>query len=431
MAGYRAQKGSNDFDTFYNAGRAVISGEGIYYAKSHQGQLEEAGPFLYPPFAACFFALFAVFPLSAAAFFWNFFILVLFVASLSYSAALLRINACDLKDFWLQSSPFDKLATLFIPVLILIDNISMSQINILILFLCLVVLLTWRRKRPFLAGIILSTAIWIKLTPALFCFYFLAKRSWKVLLGVLIGSLLTVLLIPTLLFGLEENRILQRQWVGRALKPRLISVISHYKKYEPHPERKSPETYQNIQLATTLVSSNQSLESSLTRWLLKNRNDYAYSKAFPIYSAQRYDKLPVLFGGIPLKSLKVLLFSLQLGFLIFLIAYWSRCREAPKAFILEVSLAFLSMSLLSPLARSHQFISFLFPLVAFLFLFVRERSEAVLLWGVRLSCIFYLLQALPYGKAAGMGTWANLCLWIAFAISLIQLNRKYETKTCA
>src|SRR5687768_1546883 len=70
VAARRAVKGSNDFDTFYAGGKAVITGEGVYYSGEHYETTEES-PFLYPPFAACFFALFAWLPLPLAAFLWN------------------------------------------------------------------------------------------------------------------------------------------------------------------------------------------------------------------------------------------------------------------------------------------------------------------------------------------------------------------------
>ena len=87
------------------------------------------------------------------------------------------------------------------------------------------------------------------------------------------------------------------------------------------------------------------------------------------------------------------------------------------------------MTLLSPLARSHQFVSWIFPCAVLLLAQsewlgnARARMKTLVA-----AAVFYCLQALPYGKPAGMGTAANLILLVYFAS---QLLRKRAEKIAA
>jgi hypothetical protein len=71
------------------------------------------------------------------------------------------------------------------------ENIFLGQINYVTFFLCLSAYLAFERQRPYLAGSILAAATWLKLTPAFLLIYFLYhKRSWPVLWGFLLVSLI-------------------------------------------------------------------------------------------------------------------------------------------------------------------------------------------------------------------------------------------------
>jgi len=80
------------------------------------------------------------------------------------------------------------------------------------------------------------------------------------------------------------------------------------------------------------------------------------------------------------------------------------------------------MTLLSPITRSHYFIVWVFGYLTLLFMKAKgsELSKVrFLLPAARASCVFYLLLAVPYGEAAGMGAWANLVFWLGCAGALI------------
>ena len=415
----RSLNGSNDFDTFYNAGRAVLTGQGIYYTGDYYQAEERRAPFLYPPFAACLFSLFAFLPMGAASFLWNAFNIACLYGCFALMASILGIQAADLKHRWQALPKMDKALLAGMAGALSLDNLMMAQANIFIFFLTLLALMCWRKKRPFLSGFIFAFSIMIKLTPVLFLIFFAAKRSWRVLLGMGAGIVFLTGILPALFWGLENNRIYHRQWLGRTLKPIAAPILSIFKPGpEPaHPLQKSSSDLEHELLTSRLNEKNQALSATLTRLFLKNRREYGYGPA-PIYVSRRYEALPVLFP-IPQRVLFFGNHLLRLFFLAGLAALFSRKKDAPGAILpLELSLVYLSMPLLSPLARSHQFMVWLF---AYMTLYLGNLPGAMPGWAIltaRLAALFYFLQGLPYGKAAGMGTFADLtlCLGVIYAL---------------
>lgn len=422
VAIHRTLDGSNDFDTFYEAGRSVLKGTSVYYVGEYYQVREGIGPFLYPPIAACFFALFALLPMPAAAFLWNSFLLVLFAGALGLTLRFLGVSYPDLSSIWKAVPGRDKLLFPLVGVVVLLDNLAMAQINIFVFFLCVLALVLWERKKDFTAGLVLASAVLIKLTPIFFCLYFLVKRAWRLLAGVLAGGLILSLLIPTLVFGWGKSRIYHQQWFGRMIKPMVIEVIAKFQKFEPHPLKKSPEEIRELHISQMLVDTNQSLEAGLMRLFLKNRTDYQV--------AHRYAGLPVLGGGIPQGALSGVIQIFRVGLLMVLIVLClpggkgePRIRRA-----LEISLVFLSTTLLSPIARSHYYIVWIFAyLTLYLMWFAgkefRQGAMSLSRAAARAS-LFYFALALPYAEAVGMGAWANLIFWLGCANALRMLGKQ-------
>lgn len=429
IAVIRSLHGSNDFDTFYHAGRAVLGGDGIYYSGEYYQTDPNVSPFLYPPFAACFFALFAWLPLVLAAFLWNLVSILCMIGACLLIFQYQEKSFEEVKSFWASLRWADRIFFILVPAGLLLDNLSMSQANILIFFLCVSALLLWKKGRPWAAGLVTAAAFCIKLTPLMLCFFFLAKRSYRAFAGFLAGCL-GVLLLTTLVFGPSGNWLFHRQWIGRNVKPALIDWVEKFQKYEFHPLKPTPETYRQMHLTDVMTDRNQSFKSTMTRLFLKDRNQYAYSTAFPIYVAQRFDKLPVLGGGMKLRPLNLLISALQAGLFLFLLILWSRVRNPSADFLaLETSVLFLSMTLFAPLARTQQLIFFIFPFQALACLYPRAGLETkrLFLWILRLSAVFYILLAFRYGGAAGMGTWANLTLWAGFVWILIRRPPEFSS----
>ncbi|OGW82308.1 MAG: hypothetical protein A3G33_11430 [Omnitrophica bacterium RIFCSPLOWO2_12_FULL_44_17] len=431
----RSQRGSNDFDTYYKAGRAVIQGSGIYYVTEGNNvppTEDHVSPFLYPPVAACFFAAFAVLPLSIASFCWNALNVCFFFWALVLSWQIMQPRPPNLLTVFQRIPKFDAVLFVGIGFSCLIDNLAMAQVNILVFLLTVISIDFWRKKREFWGGVILSCAILIKVTPALFCLYFLVKRKPKFLAGTLAGGIVLTLLIPTLIFGMEGNRIYHRQWIGRNVKPLLINVIQYFKKEAPHPDKKTPEQIRMMHLTSNLLKVNQSLEATITRLFLKNRNQYGPERGYPTYVVRHYEKLPVIGGGVSLETLEtgVRIFELCLliGLMFLFLSVKAPAQAGEYLYPLEFSLIYLTMTLISPITRSQHMVVWLFPILAAIWMnhcvpeLIRVRS-VMLLRTARTACVIYFLQGLPYGQAIGMGTWANLILWCGITTALLQLNK--------
>jgi|GEM_PF-2371941 len=436
----RALKGSNDFDTYYNAGRAVLQGGSHIYYKG-EGYIDNAeeGPFLYPPFAACFFALFSWLPLALAAFFWNAASVLFFLSALYLLYRFIRgKEAAALPWNSLKNRLFESILCLIFAVVVLIDNLSMAQVNIFVFFLIAAALAAWQKNKHSVSGMLISAAVLIKVMPAVFLIYFLVKRQWRVLGGAAAGFLLLTLLIPSCVFGIENNRLLVRQWLGRTVKPLLVEHVGEWNKEIAGPFRTHAEKIRHDNLAGALTQKNQSLSAAVTRLSLRGRNQYAYHPEHPVYPGQKYSRLPVLFGGLSLKGVNLLVKGLQVFTLLFLIFAWARTgkREDANMKNIELSLAFVSMTMLAPWARSHQFVVWIFPLLTYLFWRSGYSAEQavnlprkVLKAGIYLFFFLYILQAIPYGKPAGLGAWANLVLWISFSVSLVLSRRDQGRQT--
>ena len=417
----RTLKGSTDFDTFYMAGKSVLQGTGIYYQDEYYKDYDAVAPFLYPPVAAIFFALFAVFPLIFATLLW--YVLLLGCLFFCYKFSVTLLTSWHWHPKRIDFSQMPKIGFVFILAIaaFAIDNLIMLQMNIWVLFLMLTALVFLKKKRMFLAGLILSLAISMKVTPVFFVLYLLAKKQWKVLSGCFVGGMFLILVLPTIVFGVNQNRVYHRQWVGRTLKPMLIETIHRINPEKEHPRKKSPAQWKSEYLANLLTASNQSLQAASFRLFLKDRNEYAFGTSYPIHAARRYQKMPVIGGGLSIAELE---FALQfvkvlmLGSLFFLLM-WKRF-ESESFYPLEISIMFLSLTLFSPLARSHQFIYWLFPIMNVLFVLLakpQKRYSKFLISTTVGVCFLYFSQILPYGKAVGMGAWSNLLFWSAlFAI---------------
>lgn len=425
--------GSNDFDTYYNAGRAVIQSTSIY--EFDRGRGEGSGPFLYSPFAAILFALISFPSLGLSAFLWNTLTLILF--ALSCYLARREINRIKSQLHELRQSRMTAVSFLFVLVIavMLVDNLSMAQVNILVLYLVLISIGLLGRNKEFSSGLVLSVAILLKLTPLIFCLYYAMKKLWRGIGGLMLGLILFGVLLPYMTFGAGELRENYRVWAQRLFKPIWASQVMAQSNRLPdilHPDPEHlyqpEEVLLKSRLETLLTVKNQSLGATLSRWLLKDRNLYAQNEYYPIYLARRYEKMPVIGGGVSprlLFSINLILQLLIIGFIVWCLIPKSNKDNSLKA-VLDYSLLFLTMTLIAPSVRSHQFIYWLLPIL-FLFLTDRMQGNLILTPFVRvcavLGCLCYLLQAIPYGKAAGMGTMANLMLWIGFARIIIHMKR--------
>ena len=172
-----------DLYVYLGGGDAFRHGQDLY-------QTEMATPFAgfllkftYPPLAAVLFAALAVLPLA--------------VAIGIFTTATLAILFLCLRAVLVRVAPARLLARFPVPVLALAitlaaawlepvrETISFGQVNILLLGLivadCLVAKPWWPR------GLLIGLAASIKLTPAAFVLYFVAKKEWRAALTTVGG----------------------------------------------------------------------------------------------------------------------------------------------------------------------------------------------------------------------------------------------------
>ena len=93
----------------------------------------------------------------------------------------------------------------------------LGQVNLLVLFLSVLCWYLVETKRPAWAGVCLSLAVLVKVFPVVLVLYFLLKRQWRVLGGVLAGLVFFGVLLTTAVFGPAENLKLHRDYWQRVV----------------------------------------------------------------------------------------------------------------------------------------------------------------------------------------------------------------------
>ncbi|OGW83171.1 MAG: hypothetical protein A2Z83_05970 [Omnitrophica bacterium GWA2_52_8] len=415
----RTAKGSNDFDTFYAAGRAVLSGRGIYYTGDFYQNAGGLSPFLYPPFAACFFALWAFLPKLLAAACWNIFSILLFLLGIRLMhQRWLKASLPRSPNEWTSPQWRAFFLCAVMGLVLLMDNLTMAQMNITVFFVTLASFLLWRKGCHVWSGIVLSAAMMLKVVPALFIFFYAVKRQWRVLWGCFAGLVIFGLVVTALVFGLDKTRLYYRQWLGRTVKPMVIQFYSEVPKKMRHPLQKSVAEIKYSRLADLLNKQNQSLPAVLSRLFLKDRNQYARDTAFPIYAARKYEKMPVLFGGLPYGALQLAIRLVQALLLLLMLSGISRASDGSVSgrIAWEWCFVFLSIPFFSPFFRSHQFVFLMAP-------YLLTLRDTRFFRYFLIVLLVYCMQMLPYGKAAGFGLWANMLLWLHV---FLRLSKKGE-----
>ncbi len=404
---FRSMSGSNDFDTYYAAGKSIWEGRGLYYQGEYYEIKEGVGPFLYSPIAGIFFSLFCWLPMSFATIFWFFIIALSAFYTINICISSLTLSKVSIKDLtkrnWLLVA---------LMIMIILDNLLMMQINFVVLALIMLSFFFAENKKPISSGVVMSLAILFKMTPLIFLPYFLITNQRRVILSTIGGGILFTLLIPTLIFGAEQNRIYHRQWLGRTVKPAYIHVFNYFSPQEIHHKKKSLKIIKKDQQTANLIPNNQSLQSTMTRLFLKDRRKLAEISE-PISIVLKYKNLPVVWP-MEENQLRLIIKTTQLCLALLMLAFCFRHRRKR---LICFSFILLTMTLLSPLTRTHQY-AYWMPAILLLLLNskegIRPSKNRMLL--IMLGVSLYFMQAIPLIKAAGAGTMANLVFCLTFVL---------------
>ena len=110
------------------------------------------------------------------------------------------------------------------PILLLtlrpfLSDFHHGNVNLIILFLVVAGLYAWRNGYDVAAGLLIALAVSYKVTPALFVPYFLWKRQWRVAGAAILGVGIFLLLVPSLVLGVEGNAEAFAMWWQRIMSP--------------------------------------------------------------------------------------------------------------------------------------------------------------------------------------------------------------------
>ena len=111
--------------------------------------------------------------------------------------AALRLAAGRARDF----PAWGTLAVLLLAARLIASDIAHGNVNLLIAAVLVAGLLDWSAGRDLRAGIWIGLAAVLKATPLIFALYFLRKRSWRGLSGLLLGIGLFAWILPGSILG--------------------------------------------------------------------------------------------------------------------------------------------------------------------------------------------------------------------------------------
>jgi len=175
----------NDFNVYYHASREVIAGRDPY-----QNSLSEWTPYLYPPLLAELLVPLALLPLTGAAYIW------FLISALSVMAAVAmcaRMVPESRTPQWLVAA-----AAMMIVFRFVLDNFNLGQVNAIVTALAVAHVFLYARGKKLWSAVALAIAVSIKLTPAIFLVYHIAKLRLRFSIAciVLVGAITALSFLP-------------------------------------------------------------------------------------------------------------------------------------------------------------------------------------------------------------------------------------------
>jgi hypothetical protein len=173
-----------------------------------------------------------------------------------------------------------KCLTVLLALRPIMSDLQHGNVNLFILFLIVASLTAYYRERDVLSGIVLGLAIACKVTPALFVPYFLWKRSWKALVGCVLGLALFLWpgFVPALLMGSQRNQEHLVSWYHDMVYPFVVEgkvTSEHHNQSLPGlvsrlaTHSASFSTYVNGEYTPTHYSNLLDLDPAIARGFVK------------------------------------------------------------------------------------------------------------------------------------------------------------------
>ncbi|WP_422926450.1 glycosyltransferase family 87 protein [Singulisphaera sp. PoT] len=271
--------------------------------------------------------------------------------------------------------------------------------NLIILFLIVASLYSWRKGYDILAGLILALAISYKVTPALFVPYFAYKRSWRTVGATCVGMVLFLFVVPSMIIGPSFNLECLATWWKRMMSPFII---------------KGNSSSQEI---------NQSLPGVLTRLLTETK-----------VGGGRYDNhLDLNIVAWDPATVKMLVKGTTLAFvgLLALLCRTKTTRRDDPRLLGEFALVVLTMLFVSERSWKHHYVTLLLPYTYLVYRAASPKSPRYVRYGLIgalvASALFMASTSTEMGglfirgvghkiaQGYGMFLWAGMILYIATA----------------
>jgi len=410
----RSVAGSNDFDTYFLAGKLAKENSNLYTDKAFSST---TGPYLYLPFFAVLIAPLTFLPFRAASVLWYLFGVLVLCGSFAVSVKLIMPKK-GIKEIFFTKPYLIKIIAVVFLAAIWLDNMSLAQVDFIMFFMIVLSLFSYDKKRPFSSGIIMAAASVIKIYPAYFLIYFIAKKRFKAVVGFFIGIFVFMFLVPFLVMGKQNFSDSMKSWQQIKVAP-----------YMQAPAERVEDNFTHFE--SLCKPSNQSLPAVVTRYLV----DYEYRHKKDISewidnNVKQKIPTPINFSprtvDVIVKVLYLVIFIVTFAGLDYGGRYKSRTYLS-----LEYSLMMLSMILFFPVVQTHMYASLMFPIIVFICLKTRNKEGRI--YGnkgieIMFYSVFglYALQAFKYMKILGAGCFSIILLWILFAIML--RKEKYEER---
>lgn len=194
---YKAGPKMPDFEVYWKAAARAVAAEPLY--RPDDGHFQ----FKYLPAFAVLAIPFGFLPLQTAKLLW-------FATSVALLVLLIRLNAGLPAE---RRKPVRWLVVIMVVVFgkFYAHELVLGQVNILFAVIATCVLLSMKARREHVAGGLVALAVIIKPYAILFLPWLVARRQMASIAAATAG-LVATLLLPILLYGLEGNVTLHREW---------------------------------------------------------------------------------------------------------------------------------------------------------------------------------------------------------------------------
>ena len=350
------QDSTTDFYVFWNAGRHFFQGEPLYIQPAYS-------QYIYPPFAAMVFQLFAILPVQIAGGLFYLLNAALWVLSIVLTHKILTVVMPGRRISRLRK--ISRLLTLsvLLTASYFFMNMNAGQSNQIIFVLCLTGIYCFLKERWIFSSLAFVCAVFIKVTPVFFILWHIIRRGRQTILPTGIIAVMCFS-APFFLRGISNGIQDHKDYYEIVFKPFLENKVI-------------PNT------------PNQSLTGLFYRIFRPYENKQHYNYA---YFPQSEGTARVVY-----KTASVITF---LAFLLFVVFRAVKCLPVTG---LELCSVFLASHLLSTITWRVHLVSLLFIFTVF---FLIEREKLTKPMRIFLYCIYGMIAFISVTSQDIMGIWA-------------------------